>query len=285
MNKEGRALRTALIATDIAIVKEEVAKTEAAEGEVLQAIERLQHGSPGEDAAGPIARLVASRARYLECQTQLLKLIEVQNLDDGSAYLTKEFLPAQDSYLSAITALAGKQTEGMRLFGLSATETASQAKVLVIGLSAVATAIAALVAVTMTRSITRPLSQAVEVAQRVASGDLTVRFNVDRRDEAGQLLLALQEMNGGLSGIVAEVRLSSESIATGASQIAAGNGDLSQRTEEQAANLQKTTSPWRRLRQRSIKALELRETWRRWPLQRQMLRRKAPTLSGVSSRP
>jgi methyl-accepting chemotaxis protein len=49
-------------------------------------------------------------------------------------------------------------------------------------------------------------------------------------------------MNQGLVQIVSQVRLSSDSIATGASQIDSGNADLSQRTEEQAANLEETAA-------------------------------------------
>ncbi|MFP3741233.1 HAMP domain-containing protein, partial [Burkholderia sp. SIMBA_019] len=76
----------------------------------------------------------------------------------------------------------------------------------------------------------------------VAAGDLTSQIEVDSRDETGQLLEALREMNDNILGIVTEVRYGTEAIATGTSQIAAGNTDLSQRTEEQASSLQETAS-------------------------------------------
>ncbi|WP_284618933.1 methyl-accepting chemotaxis protein [Aquabacterium humicola] len=94
----------------------------------------------------------------------------------------------------------------------------------------------------LTRAITRPIDRAVQVARTVASGDLTSAIEVDSRDETGQLLAALKAMNESLLGIVANVRQSSESIATGSAQIASGNADLSQRTEEQASNLQRTAA-------------------------------------------
>ena len=94
----------------------------------------------------------------------------------------------------------------------------------------------------ISRSITRPLQQAVKVAETVASGDLTSRIEAEHKDETGQLLNALKRMNDSLVGIVGSVRQSSESIATGSTQIATGNNDLSQRTEEQASNLQQTAA-------------------------------------------
>ena len=92
----------------------------------------------------------------------------------------------------------------------------------------------------ITLSITRPLQQAVDVAAAVAKGDLTRRIEVKSTDEAGQLLQALKGMNANLAAIVGEVRSTTDSINTAAREIAAGNADLSQRTEEQASSLEET---------------------------------------------
>ena len=99
----------------------------------------------------------------------------------------------------------------------------------------------------ITRSITAPLQQALRVAQSVAAGDLRSRVQVTSHDEAGQLLQALSDMNASLTGIVQEVRRGSDTIATATSQIAAGNLDLSSRTEEQAAALEQTTASMQEL--------------------------------------
>ena len=94
----------------------------------------------------------------------------------------------------------------------------------------------------ITLSITKPLKSAVEVAQRVARGDLQVVEMAMSRDETGQLLRSLSQMQRSLVDVVSQVRTSADSIATGTGQIAAGNSDLSQRTEEQASNLQQTAA-------------------------------------------
>jgi X-X-X-Leu-X-X-Gly heptad repeat protein len=101
---------------------------------------------------------------------------------------------------------------------------------------------AAAFAWTLTRSITGPIGQSVQVARRVAAGDLTSRVEVTGRDEAAELLGALRAMNEGLGGMVSQIRTGAESIAVGAGQVASGNQQLSSRTEEHASSLEETAS-------------------------------------------
>ncbi len=112
----------------------------------------------------------------------------------------------------------------------------------VVGMTLLILALGAVFAHFISRSITRPLIQAVSVAQRVAEGDLTSELQAQSSDETGQLLHAFNSMNENLRKIVGEVRSGSDSIAAASEEIAAGNEDLSQRTEEQASSLEQTAS-------------------------------------------
>jgi len=118
---------------------------------------------------------------------------------------------------------------------------------MVLGLSGLAVLLGAGLAWLITRSITRPLAEAVRITETVARGDLTNKGGATTRDETGRLLAALQNMIDSLVDVVGTVRASSDSIATGSSQIATGNADLSQRTEEQASNLQQTAASMEQL--------------------------------------
>ena len=102
-------------------------------------------------------------------------------------------------------------------------------------------------AVLISRSITKPLSDAVEIAQIVASGDFTSDMDTSCTDETGQLLQALHQMNTNLSATIEQVRGSTSIISTASEEIARGNLDLSSRTEEQASALEKTTSAMEQL--------------------------------------
>jgi len=117
----------------------------------------------------------------------------------------------------------------------------SQRNVL-IGLSLGAVLLAVIAGVLITRSITVPIRTAVDVAKTVARGDLSSRIDVRGSDETSHLLGALRDMNGRLTEVVDKVRVGSTSVAGAARQIAAGNADLSQRTEAQASSLQETAA-------------------------------------------
>lgn len=92
------------------------------------------------------------------------------------------------------------------------------------------------------RSISRPLAEAVRIAETVSAGDLTSHIDPSGSDETSHLLVALKRMNDSLVGIVSGVRSSGESVGTATRQIAAGNIDLSSRTEQQAASLEQTAA-------------------------------------------
>ena len=80
------------------------------------------------------------------------------------------------------------------------------------------------------------------MARTVAANDLTSNIAVRSRDEIGQLMRALQTMNGNLAATVARIRAGVDNIASASGQIAAGNTDLSSRTEQQAASLEQTAA-------------------------------------------
>jgi methyl-accepting chemotaxis protein len=106
----------------------------------------------------------------------------------------------------------------------------------------VAVAIGVGCALVITRSITQPLAGAVEVAKKVAGGELTSQVFVEGHDETSELLQALKDMNESLAKTVGDVRSGTETITVASQEIASGNADLSSRTESQASSLEETAS-------------------------------------------
>ena len=92
------------------------------------------------------------------------------------------------------------------------------------------------------RRITRPVDYAVDLATRIAQGDLTAQVRVSGNDEIALLLAAQKAMQASLARVVGEVRQNSESVAAASTQISHGANDLSARTEEQAAALEEAAS-------------------------------------------
>ncbi len=98
------------------------------------------------------------------------------------------------------------------------------------------------VAVFISRSVVAPISAAVAVANRVAAGDLSTPVVVRGRDEMAEMMRALASMSEALVRVIGQVRVSIDGIGTASTQIAGGNQDLSQRTEQTASNLEETAA-------------------------------------------
>ncbi|OJH34014.1 HAMP domain-containing methyl-accepting chemotaxis protein [Cystobacter ferrugineus] len=92
------------------------------------------------------------------------------------------------------------------------------------------------------RLISRPLSSAVQLADRIAEGDLTVRISSNARDETGRLLAALQRMVQNLAQVIGEVREGASALASASAQLSSSSQLLSQGTSEQASSVEETTS-------------------------------------------
>lgn len=97
-------------------------------------------------------------------------------------------------------------------------------------------------AVWLARSVSSPLRQAIQIAEKVAAGELNEEIKIGKRDEIGQLLLALAEMKRSLLAVVKEVRRGTEHIAQSAATIATGSIDLAQRSHQQSTSLESTTA-------------------------------------------
>jgi aerotaxis receptor len=109
-------------------------------------------------------------------------------------------------------------------------------------MAGVSVAVSAALWFTLNRIIVAPLQSAIKVARAMAAGDLSSRFAAAGNDDTGQLLRALQQMNVNLTAIIGDVDANVRSIKVGTQEIAAGNMDLSSRTEAQAASLEQTAS-------------------------------------------
>jgi methyl-accepting chemotaxis protein len=125
---------------------------------------------------------------------------------------------------------------------VSANATQSFSINLQVVLTLISVSLALIMGFSISRSISNPLRRVVDVVNKIAKGDLTEEVTVRSKDEIGQLASAMRMMENDLSNIVGNIRLSSETVASGANQIASGNQDLSQRSQEQASALEETAS-------------------------------------------
>jgi methyl-accepting chemotaxis protein len=188
-----------------------------------------------------LVKAKAARDQYVAGAQKVLKLAE-SGRDDTVAVASGETYDAMQAFATTLLGLMNFQQQTLEESGAQSAATYASMRAILIGLAGAALLLGVMFAWWVTRSITRPLHEALGVAQRVAAGDLTSSIRTDSRDETGILLGALRDMNQSLGRIVADVRSGADSISTASKQIAAGNADLSQRTEEQASSLEETAS-------------------------------------------
>jgi methyl-accepting chemotaxis protein len=154
---------------------------------------------------------------------------------------------AYDAHRRVINELVTKANVHSTAFETHARERTAMATIVLALILALSLGIGVVGVVLVSKSITGPLQNAVEQARIVAAGDLTSQIVASFDDEPGQLLQALKSMNDSLSTTVGRVRSGADMIATSAREIAAGNLDLSARTEAQAGSLEQTASAMQQL--------------------------------------
>ncbi len=241
------AVRNIVLLTDETAAQREVQVITAARARNGELFRALDAAITSEQGQRLLDEAQAQRTTYNAAVDKVIALGLKLETGAAQAALVGEADPAQQAYFATLGKLLDYQKELMKVSARATEATvdrASWGSLLAAGLAAL---LGAGLAWWITRSIVAPIQQAVHVAETVASGDLRTEITIDRQDETGQLLGALQRMTASLVTIVGGVRSNADSVATASGQIAQGNADLSQRTEEQASNLQQTAASMEQL--------------------------------------
>jgi methyl-accepting chemotaxis protein len=189
-----------------------------------------------------IKKMRAVRVAWVAARTQVDKLLAAGQRDEATRFMLDQGIPAMLTFLQSQKDLVTHERQLMEAGNAQAAQSTASARMFISSLAALIILVGVAFAYVVTRSITRPLAKAVEVARTVAAGDLSSTIVVSSKDETGDLMRSLKEMNDTLRQTVGGVQSAAGSITSAAAEIAAGNNDLSRRTEEQAASLEETAS-------------------------------------------
>ncbi len=182
------------------------------------------------------------RQRYTALRDGLFKRQRQGDVVGASEDADSQLMPAGNVYLASLAALE-KHLGVVLQASVDAQSELARRAILAQGLLAlVAVAAGAAMAWLTTRSVTLPLEAAIAASRRIASGDLSQRLSLDRRDELGELGDALDAMTLQLSQSLREVLVSSDTINHASQEVASGSADLSARTEQAAGSLQDSAS-------------------------------------------
>jgi len=227
--------------------------TDPAQGEhYRKQIEQLRADTTA--GIGELTKLVASESgkkllkhitdRQAALEPTYARFYDLMRSDHQQAaeYVSKDYMPLNRELIAAVDELAKHQADKMQKLAEEAGRTYAETRQLVLAMTAGAAVLALVVAVFITLSVTRPLRLAVDAADRLAAGDLTVDIQAAGRDEAGQLLAAMKNMIAKLTQVVGEVNGGAHSLASASEQVSATAQSLSQAASEQAAGVEETSA-------------------------------------------
>ena len=214
---------------------------------ITDEIAKLEKSITTEKGRELLKRITNARRDYVAAQDRFIEILRSDKKPDVLrneivAHMQGALRKAQTEYLESVNALIDFQSELMDASGKLANENAESAKTMILGLAISALLISIAFAWWITRSITRPLGEAVTAAGRIAEGDLSVRLDATSKDEVGLLMNAMQNMIAKLTQIIGEVRTAADNLSNAAGQVSATAQSLSQSSSEQAASVEETTA-------------------------------------------
>ncbi|MDA8129701.1 MAG: methyl-accepting chemotaxis protein [Betaproteobacteria bacterium] len=241
--KNQAAVTAAVADPDPQFIARRIAEVEQNRAEVSQLLDAYMtaHFVPEEKALAE--KFAADRNAFVaEGLNPMVAALRGNDIEAARRLLTEKVRPLYQPVQGDITALKRLQLAmAKQEYEQARDRSAAIRNFAVVGV-ALGLAVIAWFGFILIRAITGPLNAAVGLARSVADGDLTQRITVHSTNEVGQLLQALKDMNGNLAKVVAQVRTGTDTVAVASREIAAGNLDLSSRTEEQASSLEETAS-------------------------------------------
>ncbi|WP_431257250.1 methyl-accepting chemotaxis protein [Roseateles chitinivorans] len=210
--------------------------------------QRQVEGMVKDDAEKALMEEMAVRRKaFLAARDDIYALKKDGKEPEAAKYFEERFVPSSTAYSEVFEKLLQYQRDQIDSAAAAVAATNASSRVLLPALGILLLLSGGVFAWLITRSVTAPLGAALAAAQRVATGDLTARLVTHSTDEVGQLLVALASMQSTLSQTIGGIRHATDSISTASAEIAIGNLDLSQRTEQTAGNLQQAASAMEQL--------------------------------------
>lgn len=179
---------------------------------------------------------------YFDARQRVLDRMKADRVAESASLLGSALQPAVRAYLGSLKTLSDFHAGDLWNGSGSARTAANTGLQVLFAVCLVGAVLQFFSCWLITASIVRPIRVAARIAQKVAAGDLTVKVRVDGRDEGTQLLQSLFDMIGNLRALVGEVVSGAHTVTGTSAQIAHGNLDLAQRTEQQAGTLDETSS-------------------------------------------
>jgi len=247
------SLRVLTLMTDPADMEPELAKFKDQTAKYTEAQNKLTTifaANANDKEKTLLAQIKEHEATAMPAIARASELYLANNAMDATRVMIREVRPVQKKWTDALNQLASQEEKQNAQSKVDAEAAFSNARNFMLVLLVIAVVLGAAAAWFITRSLIKQLGgepgYTAKIAGSIANGDLSIAIDTKESDR-GSLLVEMKEMRNSLVGIVQQVRRGTETIGTASREIAAGNIDLSSRTELQASSLEKTASAMEQL--------------------------------------
>jgi methyl-accepting chemotaxis protein len=215
------------------------AKLSAVSGDRFKQLEELIYTPDGK---AQLAEIQEIRKVYTPARAKVLEMIKAGKRDEALKEWEVKVVPVLTKYRAILEKFLDQQKKLVAQGKADIVATTQTSMMMVLGLGGLVLVLGAVFAFFVTRSITRPLREAVQAARRLAGGDLGVKIESTARDETGQLLQAMRDMVAKLSQVVTDVKNGAEGIVSASAQVSSTAQSMSQAASEQAASVEETSA-------------------------------------------
>lgn len=231
-----------MISRDPMSLEQNYRKIDALKAETRDAMEQYEKTILVDEDRAMFQRFQAAEAAYMSLQTKVIDLSRKDKLDEARDIINGEMNPRADALSKALADLIELNNRGANGAAANSVEVFQSARSGVIGALVIVALASCVVAIGLIRSIVLPLRQSVQVAETVATGNLTTRIVVTGNDEPARLMGALATMQSNLRDTIMSIAESSNQLASAAEELSAVTEDACRGLHQQNGEIEQAAT-------------------------------------------
>ncbi|MFL0195459.1 methyl-accepting chemotaxis protein [Clostridium sp. WILCCON 0269] len=189
-----------------------------------------------------VGELKEAKVNYMKLSSKIIDMCKNGKNEEALNLIYNDLKTPQSNMENALKSIATLKVSNAKNFSESNNEIARTVKELVTALMCVGVLVSVLLGVFISSSVSKPIKQIMESANKIAQGDLDVCINVDSKDEIGVLENSFKNMADNLNEVMTSISFAADQVATGSRQVSDSSISLSQGASEQASSIEQLTA-------------------------------------------
>jgi methyl-accepting chemotaxis protein len=216
INRQSRALRTAIIAQDEKVIDQELKKIESSKPLIQQSLQKLSETVQTAEGKAGLARILKARQEFIQHEDQLVQLIKNGRSETARNYLLTNMIAAQTEYLTSVEDFSVMQRRMIDTFAEDANVSAEKGETIILSMAVFSLLASIMISVITTRSIVDPLKRLQQGMKEVErTSDFSQRIQVSGADEVGQASSSFNDMLSVQQNALTQVNQAVGAMAAG----------------------------------------------------------------------